>query len=107
MQAADGRWLPGPYARVPLYGYGSGGGYIYYGPSRAQHLQNVALRSDAPRDVEIAPADPDPQKWYNVVELDGNITRRSRYTIDSGDIGKVRWYVGQDNQFYAQRLRDG
>jgi len=106
VQTADGRWLPGPYARAPLYGYGSGGGYIYYGPGRTQHMQNTALRSDTSRDVEIAPADSDPQKWYSVVELDGNITQRTRYTIDSGDIGKVRWFVGQDSRWYAQRLRD-
>jgi hypothetical protein len=101
--------MPGPYARAPIgsYGYASGGGgYVYYGPSRPQHLQNIAARSTPPREIEIAPADSDPKLWYNVVELDGNITYRTRYTIDSGDIGKVRWFVGPDNQWYAQRLRD-
>ena len=54
---------------------------------------------------EMKPANDDPSKEYWVRELDGNWTQRNRMTIDSGDIGKCRWYA-VDGVFYAVRLPD-
>ncbi|KFY11365.1 hypothetical protein V491_07236 [Pseudogymnoascus sp. VKM F-3775] len=57
--------------------------------------------------MEMVPADPDISRMYEVQELDGNWTRRSRYTIDSKDIGQVRWYQRPDGTFFAKRLPSG
>ncbi|KFY41619.1 hypothetical protein V494_02889 [Pseudogymnoascus sp. VKM F-4513 (FW-928)] len=57
--------------------------------------------------MELVPADPDISRMYEVQELDGNWTRRSRYTIDSKDIGQVRWYQRPDGTFFAKRLPSG
>lgn len=54
---------------------------------------------------EMKPADDNPLKYYWVRELDGAWTQRNRLTIDSGDIGKCRWYT-VDGMFYAVRLPD-
>ncbi len=56
---------------------------------------------------ELAPADPDIARMYEVQELDGNWTKRNRYTIDSGDIGKIRWFQRPDGSFFAKRLPSG
>ena len=52
---------------------------------------------------EMKPSDDDPARMYWVRELDGTFTQRNRFTIDSGDIGDIRWYA-QDGVFYAVRL---
>lgn len=53
---------------------------------------------------DMKPADDDPLRMYWVRELDGTYTQRNRLTIDSGDIGDVRWYVHDGGVFYAVRL---
>ena len=50
----------------------------------------------------MQPSDPDPWRFYKVKELDGGFTSRNRYTIDSGEIGRVRWYQTPDGTFYAK-----
>jgi hypothetical protein len=56
---------------------------------------------------EMKPSDDDPLRMYWVRELDGTYTQRNRLTIDSGDIGEVRWYVHDGGVFYAVRLPSG
>lgn len=63
------------------------------------------LEMNKPQDMK--PADPDPLRMYWVRELDGNYTQRNRLTIESGDIGDVRWYVQDGGIFYAVRLPSG
>jgi hypothetical protein len=50
----------------------------------------------------MQPSDPDPWRFYKVKELNGGFTSRNRYTIDSGEIGKVRWYQTPEGTFYAK-----
>ena len=52
---------------------------------------------------EMKPADDDPLRMYWVRELDNTWTQRNRLTIDSGDIGELRWYA-HEGIFYAVRL---
>jgi hypothetical protein len=75
-------------------------GSVWTGPTRGQHVQNILLRADR-RPVDMCPADPDPWRFYLVKEMDGNTTSRNRYTIDSGQIGKVVWYQSADGSMYA------
>lgn len=75
------------------------------GPSRAQQEAMIHARSDN-RPQDMAPSDPDPWRFYTVKELDGGITSRNRFTIDSGEIGKVRWYQTVDGVFYAVVIPD-
>jgi hypothetical protein len=56
---------------------------------------------------EMKPADDDPLRMYWVRELDGTYTQRNRLTIDSGDIGPVRWFAQEGGVFYAVRLPQG
>jgi hypothetical protein len=55
---------------------------------------------------EMKPSDDDPTRMYWVRELDGTYTQRNRLTIDSGDIGDIRWYANE-GVFYAVRLPTG
>ncbi|QSZ28928.1 hypothetical protein DSL72_003435 [Monilinia vaccinii-corymbosi] len=64
-----------------------------------QHMQTP----DANKKQDMKPADDDPFRMYWVRELDNTWTQRNRMTIDSGDIGSVRWYV-TEGVFYAVRL---
>ncbi|KFZ10722.1 hypothetical protein V501_05072 [Pseudogymnoascus sp. VKM F-4519 (FW-2642)] len=52
--------------------------------------------------MELVPADPDISRMYEVQELDGNWTRRSRYTIDSKDIGQTVKYFTTFKTGYTQ-----
>ena len=70
------------------------------GQSRAQQEAMIHARSDN-RPQDMQPSDPDPWRFYTVKELDGGTTSRNRYTIDSGDIGRVRWYQTREGVFYA------
>ncbi|KFY98052.1 hypothetical protein V498_01693 [Pseudogymnoascus sp. VKM F-4517 (FW-2822)] len=72
----------------------------------AHHRGRCGTASSGSR-MELVPADPDISRMYEVQELDGNWTRRSRYTIDSKDIGQVRWYQRTDGTFFAKRLPSG
>lgn len=51
---------------------------------------------------DFKPADDDPSRFYYVRELDGNWTQRSRFSIDH--MGNCRWYLADQNWFYAVRL---
>ncbi|KAI9733478.1 MAG: hypothetical protein M1818_007226 [Claussenomyces sp. TS43310] len=97
-QAAGGGFWPAPYPYYP-------GPYI--GPTRQEAIQNMNLRAanDKPQDME--PADRDPLRFYEIKEIDGSWTRRNRLTIDSGDIGKVRWYQRLDGTFFGKRVDGG
>jgi hypothetical protein len=94
--------MPGPY--FPINGTnGSGWGNAqctWQGGNRAQQEAMIHARSDN-RPQDMVPSDPDPWRFYTVKELDGGITSRNRYTIDSGDIGKVRWFQTREGVFYA------
>ncbi|OBT67506.1 hypothetical protein VE03_02970 [Pseudogymnoascus sp. 23342-1-I1] len=80
--------------------------WVTNGPTKAEHLAAMKDKADT-RPQELVPADPDISRMYEVQELDGNWTRRSRYTIDSKDIGQVRWYQRPDGTFFAKRLPPG
>lgn len=68
-------------------------------------LQNMgqAQNHDFNKKQEMKPADDDPYRMYWCRETDNSWTQRNRLTIDSGDIGDVRWYA-VDGQFYCVRL---
>ncbi|OBT57727.1 hypothetical protein VE04_02428 [Pseudogymnoascus sp. 24MN13] len=80
--------------------------WVTNGPTKAEHIAAMKDKADT-RPQELVPADPDISRMYEVQELDGNWTRRSRYTIDSKDIGQVRWYQRPDGTFFAKRLPSG
>ncbi|KFY54159.1 hypothetical protein V497_07898 [Pseudogymnoascus sp. VKM F-4516 (FW-969)] len=80
--------------------------WVTNGPTKAEHKAAMKDKADT-RPQELVPADPDISRMYEVQELDGNWTRRSRYTIDSKDIGQVRWYQRPDGTFFAKRLPSG
>lgn len=80
--------------------------WVTNGPTKAEHIVAMKDKADT-RPQELVPADPDISRMYEVQELDGNWTRRSRYTIDSKDIGQVRWYQRPDGTFFAKRLPSG
>lgn len=80
-----------------------------YGYTSSELLANqigIADNLEMNAKQEMKPADDDPMRMYWVRELDGSWTQRNRMTIDSGDIGKCRWYA-MDGQFYSVRLSDG
>jgi hypothetical protein len=52
---------------------------------------------------DMKPADDDPARMYLLRELDGNWTRRNRFTIDSLP---CRWYITPWGGFYAVRVDD-
>ncbi|KFY83885.1 hypothetical protein V500_09814 [Pseudogymnoascus sp. VKM F-4518 (FW-2643)] len=80
--------------------------WVTNGPTKAEHIAAIKDKADT-RPQELVPADRDISRMYEVQELDGNWTRRSRYTIDSKDIGEVRWYQRPDGTFFAKRLPSG
>jgi hypothetical protein len=86
--------------------YWNGTNFVMAGLTRGEHMADLQNRTDR-RPQELVPADTDPGRMYEVQELDGNWTRRSRFTIDSGDIGTVRWYQRSDGSFFAKRLPSG
>lgn len=88
----------GPAFQQPAFGtIGHTGGEIM-----AQQMQMASnLEMDKPQ--EMKPADDDKFRFYWVRELDNTWSQRNRLTIDSGDIGDVRWYA-KDGTFYAVRL---
>ena len=53
---------------------------------------------------EMKPSDDDPLRMYWVRDLDNTYVQHNRLTIDSGDIGPVRWYVVDGGTFYAVKL---
>ncbi|OBT87752.1 hypothetical protein VE02_03056 [Pseudogymnoascus sp. 03VT05] len=65
--------------------------WVTNGPTKAEHIAAMKDKADT-RPQELVPADPDISRMYEVQELDGNWTRRSRYTIDSKDIGQIVKY---------------
>lgn len=80
----------------------------YWGLTQGEKTNEQVLtsvRNEMNDKQEMKPANDDPFKEYWVRELDGNWTQRNRMTIDSGDIGKCRWYA-VDGVFYAVRLPD-
>jgi hypothetical protein len=89
-----------------------GPGAVYYpgsyaGATGSQHLGNLIQRNANDKPQDIHPSDPDKSRMYQVREVDGHWTQRNLMTIDSGDIGAVRWYQRTDGTFYAQRLPGG
>lgn len=80
--------------------------WVTHGRTKTEHILDMKSKADS-RPQDLAPADPDIARMYEVQELDGNWTRRNRYTIDSGDIGQVRWYQRPDGTFFAKRLPTG
>jgi hypothetical protein len=80
--------------------------WVTHGRTKIEHILDMKNKADT-RPQELVPADPDIARMYEVQELDGNWTRRNRYTIDSGDIGQVRWYQRPDGTFFAKRLASG
>ncbi|RDW59575.1 hypothetical protein BP6252_12662 [Coleophoma cylindrospora] len=64
-----------------------------------QTAQNPALKMNEGQ--EMQPADPDKLRVYWVRELDDTWTQRNRATIDSGDLGRIKWYSMSPGIFYA------
>ncbi|KAK8903830.1 hypothetical protein QC760_007275 [Botrytis cinerea] len=86
-----------------------GAGYVpqpamnTYGATGSEiQLQQMQI-PEASKKQDMKPSDDDPFRMYWVRELDDTWTQRNRLTIDSGDIGEIRWYV-TDGVFYAARL---
>jgi hypothetical protein len=52
---------------------------------------------------DMKPADDDPSRMYLLRELDGNWTKRSRFTLDRLP---CRWYITPWGGFYAVRLEE-
>jgi hypothetical protein len=77
------------------------------GPELIAQQMATAQGLEMNKKQEMKPADDDPMRMYWVRELDGTYTQRNRLTLDSGDIGQVRWYVNGDGVFYAVRLPQG
>jgi len=103
-----GQWVRGPHGRYMTDGGAPhwNNGWKIWGPTRAEYMRDMRNRADnSPQDM--VPGDKDPWRMYEVQELDGNWTRRNRYTIDSGDIGKVRWFQRPDGTLFAKRLTEG
>lgn len=74
-----------------------------YGATGSEiQLQQMQI-PEASKKQDMKPSDDDPFRLYWVRELDDTWTQRNRLTIDSGDIGEIRWYV-TDGVFYAARL---
>ena len=69
-----------------------------------QGVMNIVARTDR-RPQEALPADPDPERFYVVKELDGAITHRNRFTIENC-LHPYRWVQDYDGSFYVQRLPD-
>lgn len=91
-----------PYMSVPAVGsswptWGQTGTEVL-----AQQISN-AQNSKINEKQEMKPADDDPFRFYWCRELDNTWTQRNRLTLDSGDIGDIRWYCN-DGMFYAVRL---
>lgn len=80
--------------------------WVTHGLTATEHLLKMKAKTDR-KPQELAPADGDISRMYEVQELDGNWTRRNRFTIDSGEIGKVRWFQRPDGSFFAKRLPTG
>lgn len=53
---------------------------------------------------DFQPADPNPARMYMVRQLDGQYIAMSRATIDSFGATGARWYLTDENVFYAVRL---
>lgn len=60
-----------------------------------------AITEEKPQDMQ--PSDSDPNRFYQVRELDGSWTRRNRRTID-GYLGVCRWYQRPDGTWFAVRV---
>ncbi|ETS85746.1 hypothetical protein PFICI_03771 [Pestalotiopsis fici W106-1] len=78
------------------------------GVGRTQGEHNAQLLNDMHASSllepqEMKPADDDPSRMYLLRELDGNWTKRNRFTLDRLP---VRWYVTPWGGFYAVRLED-
>ncbi|KAF7857302.1 hypothetical protein EAF04_009543 [Stromatinia cepivora] len=86
-----------------------GAGYVpqpamnSYGATGSEIQLQQMQTPDANKKQDMKPSDDDPFRMYWVREVDNTWTQRNRLTIDSGDIGEVRWYV-TDGVFYAVRL---
>ncbi|KAA8564142.1 hypothetical protein EYC84_012119 [Monilinia fructicola] len=86
-----------------------GAGYVpqpamnTHGATSSEIQMQQMQTPDANKKQDMKPADDDPFRMYWVRELDNTWTQRNRLTIDSGDIGLVRWYV-TEGVFYAVRL---
>lgn len=59
------------------------------------------LNMHEPQDIK--PADPDQFRMYWVRDQDGTYVQHNLLTIESGDIGDVRWYIA-DGVYYAVKL---
>lgn len=93
----------------PAYGMQPQYGMHSYGQTGSELLANqiaIAANQECNAKQEMKPADDDPFRMYWVRELDGTYLLRNRVTIDSGDIGDVRWFA-LDGKFYAVRLPRG
>lgn len=77
----------------------------YHGPAlseiKAKH--KVAISKEKPQDMK--PSDNNPDRFYQVQELDGSWTRRNRRTIDE-HLGSIRWYQRPDGTWFVVRLKD-
>jgi len=93
---------------APLYNYIQQPPFNTVGLTGSDLLQQQMGMAQGPsmnRRVDMKPADDDPNLWYWVREQDGTWVQRNRRTIDSGDIGRCRWYIDNGN-WYAVRLAD-
>lgn len=77
--------------------------YGYTGPEMLHAQMAAAENQEMNQKQEMKPADDDPKRMYWCREPDGSWIQRNRLTIDSGDIGDIRWYE-MDGKFYAVRL---
>lgn len=78
------------------------------GVGRTQGEHDAAMLDSMGKDntleaQDMKPADDDPARMYMCRELDGNWTKRSRFTIDRLP---CRWYITPWGGFYAVRLED-
>lgn len=80
--------------------------WVTHGLTATQHMMKMKAKADN-KPQELKPADDDVKRMYQVQELDGNWTMRNRFTIDSGEIGKIRWFQRPDGSFFAKRLPTG
>jgi len=70
---------------------------------QAQQLQ-VAQNLGMNVSQKTQPGDPNPDLYYWVRERDDTWTQRDRRTIDSGQLGDIRWYTQGPGLYYAERL---
>jgi len=95
-----------PMQGTPIYSHVQQPPFNYHGLTSGEMLQaqlGTAQGQKMTKKMDMKPADDDPLAWYWCREQDGTWVQRNRVTIDSGDIGPIRWYA-DNGEFYAVRL---